>query len=35
MRTKLLVTAALVDVAVYIALGCLAYHYFTCPVVGV
>ena len=33
MRTKLLVTAALLDVAVYIVLGYLAYHYFTCPLV--
>jgi hypothetical protein len=30
---KLLIAAGVLDVALYIVLGFLAYHYFTCPVV--
>jgi len=29
--TKYLYAAAALDALVYITLGCLAYHYFTCP----
>jgi len=30
---RLLIAAGTLDVVVYITLGCLAYHYFTCPAV--
>lgn len=31
MRTPILIAAGLLDVAVYVTLACLAYHYFFCP----